>query len=525
MPDVWSFISYAHDDNLPTGGRQDEEGFVSFLQRMLEVKLRDLGVQEAKLWRDAKRFSNGDPYDVEIEDALKKAALLVVVMSRNWLKRPYCLKELNEFVRLRTAEKVAVEERIVVVCKQFVPKEQLPTTLQVQRGFAFFDHDEQNDVESERPFFDLGKPCDSDRYFDVRNTIAAHLQKRVQVIAAGGGTGTSVRPDVPIAAPNGRTVYLAKPAADMERAYNRLALELQGRGYSVVPEVSANIPNTGARDYVDEALKTSELSIHLVGEKPGFAPDDEDLPRIVKLQLMRARERAAASGNGAAKFRRVVWAPKVLETGVVGSPAIGERDPIEVLSRFDPQSPSDMIEGDVISKFLESLFQYLTETAHDREKRPLEDGEVFLDFKPDDDDAFGLAIASALTERPLSVVVPAAGDAADARAFNQNKLVNCNGVLLCWGASSEVWVRAEADRLYNWSALGRDKQFARCSLVVGPPPAGRKKAINVLFRKNQFDHVVDLSDKGSPTGDMLIDVAPTGVSPSGAASTGAAGSP
>jgi hypothetical protein len=64
--DVWSFISYAHDDNLPTGGGQDEEGFVSFLQRMLEVKLRDLGAQEAKLWRDAKRFSGGDPYDVAV---------------------------------------------------------------------------------------------------------------------------------------------------------------------------------------------------------------------------------------------------------------------------------------------------------------------------------------------------------------------------------------------------------------------------------------------------------------------------
>ena len=88
--DVWSFISYAHDDNLPTGGGQDEEGFVSFLQRMLEIKLKDLGSQEAKLWRDAKRFSNGDPYDVEIEDALKKSALLIVVLSRNWLKRPYC---------------------------------------------------------------------------------------------------------------------------------------------------------------------------------------------------------------------------------------------------------------------------------------------------------------------------------------------------------------------------------------------------------------------------------------------------
>ena len=36
----------------------------------------------------------------------------------------------------------------------------------------------------------------------------------------------------------------------------------------------------------------------------------------------------------------------------------------------------------------------------------------------------------------------------------------------------------------------------------------RKKALNLLFRKNQFDKVVDLTDKDVPTGDMLIDVAP-----------------
>ena len=176
---VWSFISYAHDDNLPTGGGQDEEGFVSFLQRMLEVKLRDLGAQEAKLWRDAKRFSGGDPYDVEIEDALKKSALLVVVMSRNWLKRPYCLKELEEFIGFRRSNGIAaVEERIVVVAKQYLPKEQRPAPLQVQEGFAFFDRDRQNDVEAEKAFFDLGKACDS-RFFEVRNALAAHLQRRI----------------------------------------------------------------------------------------------------------------------------------------------------------------------------------------------------------------------------------------------------------------------------------------------------------------------------------------------------------
>ena len=170
-----------------------------------------------------------------------------------------------------------------------------------------------------------------------------------------------------------------------------------------------------------------------------------------------------------------------------------------------------MVEGDVISRFLELLFQYLTETAERRAGASAGEGdvEVFLDFNPRDDEDYGLAIASALSDQPINVVVPAAGEpVADAHAFNQSKLASCEGVLLCWGAASEVWVRAEADRLNNWRDLGRAREFARSSLIIGPPPAGRKKAPGILFRKNQFDRIVDLTDKGAPTGDMLIDVAP-----------------
>src|ERR1700722_14451580 len=205
---VWIFLSYAHDDDLPTGDSEDEEGFVTYLHRKLETKLRELGASQAKLWRDHKRFSNGDPYNVEIEDALKKSALLMVVMSKNWLSRPYCRKELNEFIRMRQASGIAnVDERMVVVGKRFVPKVDRPAPLNLQVGFDFFQSDDQDDVLPEKEFFNLGKPLDDARYFQVRDELAKHLQKRVERIAMGAGTGTTLPADVKIATDNGRTVY------------------------------------------------------------------------------------------------------------------------------------------------------------------------------------------------------------------------------------------------------------------------------------------------------------------------------
>ena len=84
----------------------------------------------------------------------------------------------------------------------------------------------------------------------------------------------------------------------MEAAYSRLAFELQGKGYAVVPEVNSDIPkNAAVRDYVRSALDKAEVSVHLVGEKRGFVPDDDALDPIVKLQLGFARERAARSAS------------------------------------------------------------------------------------------------------------------------------------------------------------------------------------------------------------------------------------
>jgi TIR domain-containing protein len=514
--DVWIFLSYAHDDDLPTGDSEDEEGFVTYLHRKLETKLRELGASEAKLWRDHKRFSNGDPYDVEIEDALKKSALLMIVMSKNWINRPYCKKELDEFIRMRRANGISnVEERIVVVGKRFVPKNDRPAPLNLQVGFDFYQRDDQDDVSPEREFFNLGKPLDNTPYFQVRDELARHLQRRVERIAAGAGTGTTLPADAKIALDNGRIIYLSKPAADMEQAYSRLALELQGRGYRVVPDVSSGIPSAGARAYIDAALNKAELSVHLVGEKRGFAPDDDDTPEpIVKLQLMRARERSMTANpdREVASFRRVVWAPKALEASEpAGASAVADRDPIQVLARFDQQCASDMIVGDVINKFIESLLQHLAETAR-RPTPPQSAGgefQIYLDYDQRDDEKYALAIAAALNNGPVSVVLPASGEPApEARNFNKDLLAKSDGVVLCWGAASEAWVRSEAARLYDWQGLGRTQQFSHCSLIVGPPPAPRKSALNLLFKKGQFDKFVDVVDKGVPSGDVLIDLAP-----------------
>ena len=138
--EVWIFVSYAHNDDLQLGDSKDEKGFVTFLHEMLEKKLSDLGATRARIWRDRKRISDGDQFDGKIDDGLKRAQILVVVMSNNWLARPYCRQELDSFIELQRANGISnVAERTIVVGKGHVDRGTTKMTSRTSRRSSSAD--------------------------------------------------------------------------------------------------------------------------------------------------------------------------------------------------------------------------------------------------------------------------------------------------------------------------------------------------------------------------------------------------
>ena len=266
------------------------------------------------------------------------------------------------FSKLRRDEGVAnVVERMIVVGKGYVDRLRRPIELQGQEGFLFYSRDDQNDVAAITPFFNRGKG--DTRFLDRRDDLAIFMEKQIGLINAG--TPAPTAQTTPIVAANGRTVFLAKPASDVKQAYARIVTELTGKGFTVAPDPDKDVPDdAGAKPFLAEAMANAEALIHLVGESGGFAP--EGLDPIVKLQLALARDQAAQieGAPGERIKRRIVWAPKVLdEGGATPAGPMVERDPLQALEKFDQQIATDKIDGDILSKFVEYLFQYLTETA------------------------------------------------------------------------------------------------------------------------------------------------------------------
>jgi hypothetical protein len=288
------FISYARDDDVAPPDRPDKKGFVTFLDESVQYEFRDLGPDRPKIWRDTRRISDGDQFTPELENALKDASLLVVVLSPNWMASKWCNRELETFAKYHGGD--GILQRIVVVSKHYIDPNKRPELLQGQSGFEFYVRNrDPDDIAGDTEFFDRGEARD-ERYWQKIKALVAHLLKRKPA---------------PVAAatypPSGRTIYVAKPASDMRAGYDRIVCELVGRGHTVVPPPMEDIPLGSAVDTIDKARRARKFQFICSARRP--APRRKTSCRW-KLQLAHAADKAGrtptASSTGWCGTRDVV---------------------------------------------------------------------------------------------------------------------------------------------------------------------------------------------------------------------------
>jgi hypothetical protein len=490
------FVSYARNDDASPPEDLTKKGFVTALHNQLYYLLGDLGEPKPKIWRDVRRIDRADQFDEEIAHAISDSAMLLIILSRNWMASAACREELNSFRdRWKCEGEMGLRQRIVVVGKRHVPPESRPSLLQHQEGYLFYALDDPDEVGLEREFFVRGEVRDN-RYVTRLEELAGLLWRRGARFGAGEGIQIET-PERRWQEPrpkNDKAVYLAKPASDMRGAYDRLVTELTSSGYAVVPDPSKDIPtDTRAVQFVDEALSQADIAIHLLGEKSGFAPDGAE--PIVKLQLARAASRLAGAAISGEQFRRIIWAPKVLNLNSSEQRLDQVRDPLGVLEKFDRYVSSDTIEGDTLSKLVELVILRLSRATVPRQNLDDELGNAraYVYHRPEDME-YAFDIGKALKERNITPRFPAyEGSDAERVQLHRQYLRECDSVVVCWASAPDVWVKVTSNELVDWRVLGRTKEFARRGLVAGPPPGMPKRMFVELFPKDEMDVVVDLT--------------------------------
>jgi hypothetical protein len=516
LPDepIQIFISYAWRDNQPSPQDPHSKGFVTALHEQLDWEFTRLGPPEPKIWWDQTHLERGEQFDPIIDEAIRASSMFVVMLSRSWPTRPYCLKELELFrERWKHLDDFDFKHRITVVKINEVDSRDCPPWILGQNPFTFYKLVGKKEAGDEYLFFERGKG--DDLFYNNVRDLGKYLWKRAKQIARrervegpeldpGSATTSSVTAAMDANDRERRRVYLAVPAADMREPYQRLVNELRSWRFEVAPDPSASVPTDAAEaiKFFDEALAGAQASIHLLGERKGVTPDGGSEP-IAKLQLARAGERLQV---GSSPFSRILWAPKDFLQPAGNGQKPSERDPHAVVADFCQRHEADVVFGDLLSKFVDFLGPHLARAVRKHVEHPdLKNGSKIYIYHNKEDVDYANVLAALIQQRQM-IPIPAEHEGApdELLRFHRDCLRRCDSVVICWAAATAVAARAMWSELEDWQVIGREKEFSRRGMVVGPPPNARKSNYKVLFPADDSNEViVDLTSHPKPSPEDL----------------------
>jgi len=426
------FISYAHLDNQPVS--ENDVGWISRFHTSLAAILSMRLGRKAEIWRDD-RLQGNDVFAQEIMAQFPDTAALVAVVSPRYVQSEWCLREARSFCE--TAEKtggVLVENksRIFKVVTLPVDSEAaLPPPMRETLGLKFYVS-EPNGVEKElNPAYD---PALLPKLTNECARLAQYIAGLIKQLEAQPGTEAVT---APAASTTTRpAVYLAECSKDRRDDRSALRTELEMRGYRVLPDSQLSNDEEQFTATVRGLLEECALSIHLVGGLYGAVCDGESQKSVVELQNQLAVQCARASG-----LRRIISLPDGTQTSDARQQAF-----IDALHR----DPNAQFAADVITADLEAIKTAIRATLARIEnpsqvqaaavaaagaERPL----VYLICDERDRKAT-VPLRRFLKEQGLEVEIPVfEGDAAIVRTANQDRLAQCQAVLVFFGLGTEAW--------------------------------------------------------------------------------------
>jgi hypothetical protein len=419
-------------------------------------------------------------------ERLPKVAALVSVISPRYVRSEWCVRELNEFMKATAATggvRVGDKTRIFKVVKTPVPLDEQPAHLQEVLGYEFYSVDP--DTGRAHEFSQTSDPEGQKQYWakldDLAHDIAGLLRSMETMPTAATTVDVAVaelRAPTPAAAvaelSNGKaTVYLAETSFDLRDKRDAIKRELQGHGHMVLPERPLPLVDGECREFVNEQLERSKLSVHLIGENYGVVPEG-GTESFVVLQSELAIQRSLADSS----FARLIWLPEGLDS----------EDERQLRFVDHLQTDARIQEG---ADVLECPLEDFKTTIHNRlkppEKKPAPDRpevdagdeliRVYLICDQRDGEAT-VQLEDYLFDQGYEVILPVFdGDEAQVRSDHEENLSICDAVLLYWGAGNELWMRRKLREVQRSAAYGRAKPMIAKAIYTAPPEAPQKQRV------------------------------------------------
>lgn len=474
-----AFISYAHLDNLPL--TPDQIGWVSLFHSTLNTLLSQRLGAQCDIWRDDKLRGN-DVFSDEIMQQLGDTALFISVLTPRYLKSEWCAREINSFYQQAEASHSLVvgnKSRLIKVLKLPIEDEEvLPDFANQLLGYEFFEfEDDRTPLELDPAYGD--KP--RQQFLRKINKLAWDISEQLEAIAAEQDSQPASSEDTATAvtAEGERPkVFLAECSRDQREARERIAAELACCGYSVLPQQRLPDDEDEHIAAVQDLLADCILSIHLVGSTPGRVPDGERQQSVVVLQNALAASRSREHG-----LRRVIWLP----AGLASSQESHQAFIHAMQEQAELQQGADLVNGD-----LETLKSAIHAALRPPEPVPDtgakgEEPRVHIVCDASDRKSL-LPLIKLLRSAGLEVTLPVfTGDAGQIRSANQQLLVDCDAVLLYYGAGDEAWKYHQQNDLRKLQGMPRERTLRASFTCLGQPLSDDKEVMQVMADEDTLD--------------------------------------
>ena len=432
-------ITFADKDNETA--KKSEAGWVSQFKKFLELMLYQVLGEKPNI------LLKGE-YDSVTAATLDNAAVLVTVLSKEFVQSGRCLDTVEGFFKATASSKV---NRVFKVLKSPLANQEHPPRLRDLLGYDMFQLDnETGDMKEYTDFFSQ----EAEKQYWMKMVDLAYDIHESLLLLRQGETKSEVKNIF-----KRKSIYLAETGHDIAVQRNIIKRELLRHGYIVLPQHTLPQNLTDLETMVKKDLEDCSFSIHLIGSAYGEIPEGSDRS-VIDIQNQLSAEQSHRKKENKEEFNRLIWIAPNLKNA-----SDKQKSFIDTIRRdVEAQEGAEILQNP-LEDFKNIMREELLESLERKEPDDFKGKSIYVVHDRMDDQEVK-PFKEAIEKSGFRILTPAfEGELLDVRKNHIDNLKNLDGAIIFKGKVNDQWVRMKALDLLKAPGFGRKKPILGKAIV------------------------------------------------------------
>ena len=437
--DIDVIIAFAEKDNESPSNK--ELGWITQFKKFLELMLFQVLGQKPNIVLK-------EEFDSMTASTMDNAAVLVAVLSKEFIESGRCLDTVESFYKATTSTQV---NRVFKVMKTPLSNTEQPPRLRDLIGYDMYQLDtETGQMKEYADFFSE----EAERQYWMKMVDLAYDIHETLLYLKEGETNSEVKNII-----KRKTIYLAETGHDLSVQRNIIKRELQRHGYIVLPKQTLPVQYSELEKMVKKDLENCTLSIHLVGSAYGEIPEGAN-QSVVDIQNQMAAEMSVAKKSRNEDFSRLIWISPNLKNA-----SDRQRSFIDTIKRdVDAQEGAEILQNP-LEDFKNIMREELLESNERINQEEGNGKSIYLVHDRVDEQAVK-PYREAIEKNGFNVVEPVfEGDLLTVRKNHIDNLRSLDGAIIFKDKVNDQWVRMKVLDLLKAPGFGRKKPILGKAII------------------------------------------------------------